>query len=289
MNPSDFTSVKLGLLAPTPGKPALRLRDFLTGVVPDTPAERDYLSGLEFGLYANDKYGVCGPCSVANSRRLITARLEGAMVAPSQEEVFDLYRRSGNPNFDPRTGRDDNGVNMQTMLNAVAKGGIGGAKCLAYARVDPSDINEMQAATALFGFLLLGVRLQQAQQGQTKTGVWDYKPSASWGGHAVPAGAYRSEPAEQLDVITWNQRVRMTEAFTRQQASEAWVVIWPEHLQDQGFLEGVDLQELAAAYEGLTGRPFPAVLPRPTPPAPAPARTRTITVTGKILVDGKEV
>lgn len=255
----EHQQLKLGLRPATPDKVALKLGDYLTGILPkrEFPGEVDHLKGLAFGMYQNDSFGVCGPCSVANSRRLITARLKGEMIPPSQEDVFDLYRRSGNPRFDPRTGRDDNGVNMQVMLQAVDRGGIGGVKCLGFARVDAKDIPELEAAIALFGFLLLAVDLQQAQQNQTGRGVWDYRPSGGWGGHAVISGSY----AEGIDVITWAKRVRMTDLFVKKQLTEAWVCLWPEHLTDAGFLKGVDLHGLSRDYAALTGRPFPVDVP----------------------------
>lgn len=282
------STMKLGLRPPDRSKPRLRLANFLTGVVPAHPASADYLAGLQFGLYGNDRYGDCGPVSVANSRREVTARLSGRMVAPTQDDVFDLYRRSGNPQFDPATGADDNGVNMQEMLGAVQRGGIGGTRCLGFAQVDTSNLDEMQAAVAVFGFLLLGVTLEAAQQSQTQSGVWDYRPSGMWGGHAILGGAYASSPAE-LEVITWAQHVKMTSAFMRHQLSEAWAVVWPEHLTDHGFLQGVDLRAFAAAWEAVTGLPFPApVPPPPPPPPPPPSGSRTIVVTGgTITIDGK--
>jgi hypothetical protein len=257
----------LGLRPADPALPALELGDFLTGVVPPTPAAADYIAGVSFGNYMNDRFGVCGPVSVANSRRSVTARLAGAMRAPTQDDVFDLYRRSGNPNFNPATGADDNGVNMQVMLTALVRGGIGGVKPLGFARVGVKDWETLQAAVAVFGFLLYGVDLQQAQQAQTDAGTWDYRPSGVWGGHAVLGGAFASSPAELIDVVTWGKRVRMTPRFVGAQLSEAWAVVWPEHLTDKGFLAGVNLPAFASAYEAITGKPFPA----PVPPPPAPA------------------
>src|SRR4051794_23725983 len=119
---------KLGRRPPS-GKPALMLGDFLkAGVAPAHPATGDHFKQLEFGLYENDQFGDCGPTSVANLVRLVTGGLLGTEIQPSQDDVFDLYRRSGNPNFDPKTDADDNGVDMQTMLEALLSGGNGGGK-----------------------------------------------------------------------------------------------------------------------------------------------------------------
>jgi len=260
----------LGRRQPTRRR-ALHLGEYLTGAVPTHPETADHLATIPFGLYANDQYGDCGPTSVANLRRLVTAGLTGTVQAPTLDDVFDLYRRSGNPDFDPTTGAGDNGVDMQTMLEAVVAGGIGGVQALAFAAVDVANDDELNAAVAIFGGILWGVDLDTAQQAQTEAHppLWDYKRSPEWGGHAVLAGAY--ETGGQEDVITWDERVGTTAAFRRRQLDEAWVVIWPEHLGSAAFLAGVNGSALAADYTALTGRPFPAPIPPPTPaPGPRP-------------------
>jgi hypothetical protein len=284
--------MRLGLRPADPSRPVLHASQFLTGRVPDHPAHVDHLirDGLTFGLYGNDRFGVCGPASLANSRRLTTAWLTGHMTAPSQADVFDLYRRAGNPNFTPETGEDDNGVVLADMLSTALHTYIAGVKPVCYARVNTADHDEIRAATAIFGALVVGVDLQTAQQHQTQAGVWDWVPSGEWGGHAVLAGAYADEPGnawDRLGVITWAETVECTTAFLARQLLEAWVVVWPEHLTDRGFLQGVDLGKLAAAYEELTGRPFPQVpAPGPSPrPEPDPVVPPDLGQAVRALVD----
>jgi hypothetical protein len=114
------------------------------------------------------------------------------------------------------------------------------------------------------------VNLETAQEGQTDAGgPWDYKRSSEWGGHAVLGGRYSDSSNGKQDrtgVVTWVELIDMTDGFISRQLEEVWVVIWPEHLTDKTFLEGVDLATLAADYEALTGRDFPA----PVTPAPQP-------------------
>jgi hypothetical protein len=219
-------------------------------------------------MLGNDQYGDCGPVSAANLRAMTTAALTGVERYPTLQDVFDLYRRSGNPNFDPATDADDNGVDMQTMCEALVSGGIAGVKALAFAKVDVSSLDEIRAAVSIFGGLLLGVNLDVAQQEQTNDGLWDYVQTVSWGGHAVLAGGYTSATTgADVNVVTWAQLVGLTDRFWTHQVEEAWVVIWPEHLGTVAFQQGVDLAQLAADYHALTGRTFP-VAPTPTPGDP---------------------
>lgn len=262
---------RLGLLPPS-NAPALRFAQFWTGAVPEHPASADNLSKATYGLYGNDRFGDCGPTMEANARRQVTAYLTGAQQDPTQDDVFDLYRRSGNPDFDPITGYGDRGVILQDMLDAVHKGGIGGVQSVAYAKVDVGNLEEIRAAIAIFGSLHLGVDLKEAQQTQTDNGgPWDYvKRSGEWGGHAVLAGSYTGATGTgqtDVSVVTWAEVLGTTDAFWMHQVQEAWVVIWPEHLGTREFAEGVDQAALAAAYTALTGREFP-VQPAPVDPVP---------------------
>lgn len=268
--------------------PALMLERSLTGVVPH-PATADHFSEVaDWGMYGNDQYGDCGPVSVANYVKLVTRYLTGAEVSVSQADVFDLYRRSGNPNFDPTTDADDNGVDMQTMLEALTKGGIAGRKPVAFAKVNVISPTEIQAAIAIFGGVLFGVDLDVAQQTQTDAGgPWDYSPhSSAWGGHAIVAGRYTGAlTGPDVSVVSWAEVLGTTDAFLAHQLEECWVVIFPEHLGTTAFVEGVDVATLASDYQALTGRTFPVVpAPAPVPPSPEPVPAPPVVAAADLLL-----
>jgi hypothetical protein len=262
----NFSRFKLGRRAPK-RTPSLRLSSYLTGNIPTHPDAADHFSAIsDWGLYGNDHYGDCGPVSVANQRKLVTKYLTGTEVSPSQDDVFDLYKRSGNPAFPA----EDNGVDMQTMLEAVVAGGIGGTKAIAFASVDPKNLDEIDAAIAIFGSVLFGVTLETAQQSQSS--LWEYAQSGIWGGHAVLAGRYGDKPTgEDTAVVTWGRVVGTTDALLQNQLEECWIVVWPEHLGSVTFQEGVNLSMLMEDYKALTGRDFPFDPgPPPQPPTPDP-------------------
>lgn len=276
----DFSNMRLGKQEPA-DRPALMLRDVLTGTMPATPVSADHFANVpSWELGGNDVHGTCGPTSVANLLRLVTFCLTGTMIAVTLDDVYDLYRRSGNPNFDPNKSdtdptQQDNGVVMQDMLEALLRGGIGGHKPLAFAKIATDDMDTLDKAIAIFGGVLLGLKLETAQQRQK---VWDYTPSSLWGGHAVMAGKFVNPDgtaSDRADIITWSTDVAMTRSFVGHQEDEAWVVIWPYHLGTKQFMEGVDQDALAQAYQELTGEPFPAApAPDPTPtPTPDPTPT----------------
>ena len=76
------------------------------------------------------------------------------------------------------------------------------------------------------------------------------------------AGGY---DANDVNFVTWAKETGFAKSFWDGSAEgsslveEAWVVIWPEHLGTKEFQEGVDLNQLKADYQAVTGQPL--VLP----------------------------
>ena len=268
---------------PQPGKygrkppkraPALKLGDYLTGVVPAHPAAADYLARLSgWQMLGNDQYGDCVSVTWSNTRRLVTAVLSTENY-PGQAEV-DTFYATQNPGFPPSP---DNGMDIQTALEDLVKaGGPDGVKALGFASVDHTNAAEVQAAIAIFGSVWTGITVQDAQQTQFSEGQpWDWVPGGAVdGGHSVITGGYGPAGAGALGgderFITWAAETSFTDNFWAHGVEEAWVVIWPEQLGSQEFLSGVNMTSFAADYTAITGKPFPAVVP-PAPAPPAPHR-----------------
>lgn len=270
---------------------ALQLAHFLTGVVPAHPAAADYLARLNGGwaMLGNDVAGDCVAVTWANFRRLMTALVAGREEYPTQDQVWEVYKTQ-NPGFDPNGTADtngpgsshDGGMDIQTLCEYLVKhGGPDGVKALGFAQVNAHNTEEVKAAIAIFGGVWVGITVQEINQEQFADGQpWDYsRTSPDEGGHSVLGGGYGAGGAGPLGgdekFITWAQETSFTDAFWSHDTDEVWVVIWPEHLKDDAFLAGVNLDAFAAAYTQITnGKPFPAVIPpQPTPQPPAPTPT----------------
>lgn len=253
----------------------MRVRDYLKfrDVNLEPPGAVDHLSRVtDWGMYGNDRYNDCGPTAAANMRKMISLYVTGKEASPTQDDVFALYRLQ-NPAFDPNDpqGPGDQGVDLQTMCENLLSQGIGGVKPLGFASVDVTDLAEVFECVTLFGGILLGVDLTEAQAEQTDAGqAWDYvKGSPLWGKHAILYGAYQHSPSLGWS-ISWASAIALTQLFEQNQLEEGWVIIWPENLTIGAFQRGVNLDALAADYKALTGRDFP-VSEQPVDPTPAPA------------------
>lgn len=279
---------KYGRRAPS-RRPALSLSRALTGNLPAHPAAADYVAPLgSWAMLGNDRVGDCVAVTWANVRRLVTA-VVGAENYPAMDAVWKVYRTQ-NPDFDPNGDETtngpgssaDRGMDIQTLLEYLVKhGGPDGTKAVCFAKVDPTNPDEVKAAIAIFGYVWTGIVVQEANQEEFASGQpWDYhRTSPDEGGHSVITGGYGAPGAGPLGgderFITWAEETSFTDAYWRRKVEECWVVVWPEHLQHPAFLQGVDLAALAADYEVLTGKKFPAPVPPSPKPVPSPPPSPT--------------
>lgn len=262
----DHPNFKTGACPPVPGRVKLLARNFLkVKELPTVPVSLDDLGGVEFALDKNDTFGVCVPTGFDNLRRLVTQLLTGSRIDASWDDIVAWYR-SQDPDFDPNHYKEatDQGMVIQYFLEWLVKQGL----ILGFAAVDWTNEEELQAALYVFLGLMIGVNLKASQQGQTTQGFWDTVPgSPEWGGHCVLMGAY--EPGG-YDVVSWKLRVRMTETFRKNQVTECWVVILPDHIAHPNFRNEFDLEKFSEAYTEITGRDFPVQVNQPPVPDPTP-------------------
>lgn len=257
---------------PAKQAPALLLADVLSGSVPAHPTSQDNFTPLNGGwnMLGNDQYGDCVAVTAANVRRLMTNGAKYADLAQVEE-----FYKTQNPNFPA----DDNGMEIQTALEELAKNGdkyFDGVKAVAFAKVDHTNADEVKAAISIFGYVWTGIVVYANNMNEFDAGQpWDYQPGSSVdGGHSIVTGGYDGDGVGGDEkFITWAQETSFTDSFWSHAVEEAWVVIWPEHFTTAQFQEGIDVSKLASAYQALTGR----TLPVPTPPAPVPTPTPTPT------------
>lgn len=276
--------LRLGWRGPT-NKTTLDFGKYLTGELPTVPASVDDMSRVTtFNGMLNRKYGVCGPTAVFNFIAMAYKYLYDQDVTVTDDNLIDFYRRSGNPNFriEPDgSAVGDNGVDNAVMLAELQNGGgmtishSDGStelvKAVCYGKLSGNSgdgfTNQIRAATALFGGVLLSVFLEVAQQSQTVASppVWvDVPSSGDWGGHDIFGGAYvagNDPTAADEYVMSWLIKVGVSDGFINSRGRECFAIILPIMMKNKPMLAGVDWQELAGDFETLTGRPFPVPIP----------------------------
>lgn len=248
----------LGCLPPK-NAPSLKFADYRVSAPPAHPAACDYLAGLtDWQMLGNDSLGDCVAVTWANTRRLVSTML-GVPAYPTLPQVLTFYGTQ-NPNG------QDNGMDIQTALeDLVANGGPDGVKARGFAAVDYTNPEEVKAAINIFGSVWTGIDVQQNNESEFGAGQpWDYSPGGqNIGGHSIITGGYGTfkPTTPQLSgdekFITWAQETSFTDAFWANQVTQAWVVIWPEHLGSREFVKGMDLATFVTDFTDITGTPFP--------------------------------
>jgi hypothetical protein len=247
-------------------RPRLTLDKYLTGAV--APAVVDFASEvISWPMYGNDTIGDC-TCACVGHQIQAWTRYTGAEVDVPEDEIIQLY--SAVSGYDPSTGANDNGANVQDVLTYWRQSGVpvAGHKILAFAQL--KDLSKIHDALWMFGSVYLGINFPQSAMDQFNADQpWDVSGDGTIvGGHAIPV-QYAGTGACPYQVVTWAKLQGMTQAFLDTYCEEAWIIITDDWLDKNGHTpEGLDLAQLGADLSQLTGDPNP--FPAPVPPAPVP-------------------
>lgn len=246
-------SYKLGRRAPK-NAPAIKFGSIWSQdtAIPPHPVSEDWISQLPgWQMLGNDQHGDCVAVTWANERRVLS-HLAGNETYPTLDQVVELYKTQ-NPGFPAQDG----GMDIQTCLEyLVHSGGPDGVKAVAFARLDPTNLEEVKAALSIFGVVWTGVVVLEANEQQfAASQPWDYVPgSPAVGGHSVVAGGYLGDTTDDVRFVTWARETGFTDAYWKHQVEEAWVAIWPEHLGTAQFQAGVNVGQLVEDFHALTGQ-----------------------------------
>lgn len=289
-----------GVIPNSPNRPRVTLKP-----KPNTdlnpPASVDWYSAVpaaSWGMLANGpdstagqgpNYEGCGDCTCAGAGHVVdqaAVYAQGDAAPVTSIEALAAYEAISG--YNPVTGRNDNGAELQQVLQWWAKNpsAFAGYTPSGYAEIDVTNLPLVKTCIAEMGSLYSGFAVPAIFETQFDNGQpWDVPTGRSGsqivGGHCVPLVGY---DANYLYVITWGAVQPVTyAAFAKYWGSgsegqgEAWVVVLPQSVETSGAtFEGLDTTDANAQFQALTGStesPFPVVTP-PAPPAPpAPAGT----------------
>ena len=113
----------------------------------------------------NDQFGDCTSCAALKMQAILDCLSGRTARRPHPQDALWLYSQTTNPPFDPKTGDNDNGTDLQTVLkfwqtNGLYSDGTGTIKG-AYA-VDATKPDEVRAALDQYGLLYAGCDLPKA-------------------------------------------------------------------------------------------------------------------------------
>lgn len=229
-------------------KAGLHLRDYLVNA-PTAPTSADwYAKTPAIGMYLNDKLGDCAIAAPCHSIQVWTANASGTETILTDADALAAY--SAVSGYDPVTNANDDGCNMQDVVNYLTTTGIAGHKIVGHAKVNLDNPNEVMLAIAWFGSVYLGVDLPVSAQDTSK--LWtrpknlhgNNKPG-SWGGHAVQDSKYDAA-TDLYTCTTWGGYQSFTGGWLKVYGSEAYVLFSLDWLKNGTAPSGLNKETLGA-------------------------------------------
>ena len=173
-----------------------------------------------------DGFQGCGCCAWAGpAHEEMEAAKNAGRPVPQFSGATIVKQYSEYSGYDPKTGANDNGSDVQDVLKWRQTKGLLDNAGTAYkigqtVSLTPGDMTELWAAAYLFETVGIGVNLQAAQMTQFDSGQpWDYvHGSPVQGGHYIPV-------VGKTGLVSWGMRVAFTPAFIEHQCDEAFCYV----------------------------------------------------------------
>jgi hypothetical protein len=213
-----------------------------------------YMNGPDPGNPPASPDGI-GDCTIAGMAHAFTAM---AVYAGKPQPLFSdaaiLAAYCAVSGYDPATGADDNGAQMQDVLAYMRTAGMPDTtgkvhKVIAYAALgNPADLLLLSECLATWGSVYTGINCPQSAEDQFGNGPWLYEPdSPIIGGHAI--SLHRRRPYGSVtgvwDFSTWGALQPVTDPFIGHLAEEAWIFCTQDWIEASGeTCDGVALSQL---------------------------------------------
>jgi hypothetical protein len=206
-----------------------------------------------YPMYANDSIGDCTIAAMGHIFTALDVYAGWPQVLFSDEEIIRAY--SAISGYDPATGANDNGCQMQDVLAYMRSTGMTDMqgnthKVLMYARLrSPRSPQILSEALKTFGHVYTGIDCPQSAQDDFGK-IWTYVPGSSiLGGHAI--ALHRRQPYGSqvgvFDFSTWGALQPTTISFMSHYVEEAWVAVTRDWIAANGdTCDGISLAQLEA-------------------------------------------
>lgn len=251
------THGKYGRTPYDPTKFSPRLEDYITGPLrvaqlPPAKGDIDRASNVNsWPMYENDRLG---DCTIAGMAHLFGATaVYGGHPEPIFSDTVITQAYSAVSGYNPVTGANDNGANMQDVLKYMYSSGLrdttGKNHTIAGWAQFGNPVDEVLLAQVLnvFGSVYVGINCPESALTEFDNGQpWTYEPDSPIdGGHAIVLQRRAVGGIGTLRYVTWGAVQKATRGFHRNYAEEAYAVVTVDWLQANGqTIQGLNLQGL---------------------------------------------
>ena len=235
--------LKLGRLPAKRSLKSLALSNYLNMGAVAFPQTHAWERKIPYGMMANDRIGDC-TCAAAghmimNWQAVANA---GSPVTIPDDQIIAAY--SAITGYDPASGANDNGANELDVLAYWQTTGIAGHKIAGKATLDIHNVDQIKAATYLFGGVYIGFEVPAFIMEDTGNHNWGSMSgdTSIVGGHAVPVFGYGRGGCTN---VSWGDLYHMSWDFWLQYCDEAYAIVSTDWLKQSAVSpSGLDLQGL---------------------------------------------
>lgn len=202
-----------------------------------------------WGMLANDRIGDCTAAGVLHQLQ-VWYNSNGFAYTPTDDEAVALYSTTSD------YPKEDDGAVEQTVLQYWQSTGITtpfDTSHIAFASLNPKDINQIKLSVQYFGGCYLGIELPLTAQTQD---VWEVVSTdgdgapGSWGGHCVIAVAYDEQ---YVTVVTWGKLLKVAPAFLEAYCEESYALVSEDWLANSGISPpGLNMAGLKSELQAIT-------------------------------------
>ena len=226
--------------------------------IPANFGHDDLIGANDWGMLGNDKWGCCvwaGGCH----EHMLWNRVSQHQVTFTEANVLSAY--SAVTGFDPSktdsagNNPTDRGTDMVLAAEYRRTNGLVDAsgqthRIEAYLALDPGSLDDLWAATYLFGAVGIGIDMPETAETQFDAGQeWVYVHGAqSIGGHYVPLVGRKDGV---LHVLTYGRTQPTSLKFLQKYCDEAIAYLSKDALVNNKSPEGFDLDSLVADLHSL--------------------------------------
>jgi hypothetical protein len=237
--------MKLGKLKAKRSMKSLALGNYLNASAVAFPPVKAWERPIKYQMLANDKIGDCTIAAAAHMEMnwQAVANAGTPLVITDEQVIADYSAVTG---YDPSNGSNDNGAVELDVLAYWQTTGIAGRKIAGKATLDYHNIDQIKAATYIFGGVYLGFSVPAFIMEDTGNHTWNaqQRDTQIVGGHAIPIFGYGRAGCT---CVSWGDLYHMSWDFWLEYVDEAYAVVSTDWLKATGLSPtGLDLTGLMA-------------------------------------------
>jgi hypothetical protein len=224
----------------------LSLSNYMNANAVPFPQANAWERPISWQMLGNDAVGDCTVAAALHMQMAWSSVAHaGSPLTYTTDQAISLY--SAITGYNPADPSTDQGAVETDVLNYWKNTGMDGLTIAGFASIDVQNIDQVKAATFIFGGLYLGFNVPNYIMNVAAGGSWSQTAGADTtivGGHAIPILGYGRNGTT---CVSWGTTYTFDWNFWQEYVDEAYAVVSTQWIKASGVSPtGLDLQGLLA-------------------------------------------